>query len=60
MNKYAIILKSNNKVELVIEAVNMSTTDDGYVIELPNDSQVKVGDIYNPETQTFTVIEFGE
>lgn len=57
MNKYAIILSRNNRVELVVEAVNMQTTEDGYVVELPIDSQVKAGDLYNPETETFTSIQ---
>ena len=57
MPKYAIILERNNTVQLVIEAQNMQTTDDGYVVELPIDSLVKIGDLYNPETETFTSID---
>ncbi len=57
MPKYAIILERTNRVELVIEAVNMTTTPDGYVVEVPNDSNVKVGDLYNRETETFTSID---
>jgi hypothetical protein len=57
MPKYAIILERTNKVQLVIEAQNMQTTADGYVVELPNDSLVKIGDLYNPETETFTSID---
>ena len=57
MPKFAIILERNNIVQLVIEATNMSTTADGYVIEIPLDSTVKAGDKYNPETQEFTIVE---
>jgi hypothetical protein len=57
MPKYAIILERNNTVQLVIEATNMTTTDDGYVVELALDSLVKIGDLYNPETEIFTAID---
>ncbi len=57
MPRYAIILSSNNIVQLVVEATNMTTTNDGYVVTLPNDSIVKIGDRYNPSTQQFTSID---
>ena len=57
MKKYALMLQQNNVVQLVVEAVNMSTTPDGYVVEIPLESTVKVGDIYNPATQEFIIVD---
>lgn len=57
MKKFALMLTSNNVVQLVNEQVNMSTTPDGYVVEIPLDSTVKAGDIYNPTTQEFTIVD---
>jgi len=55
MKKFAIILKSNNIVQSVIEAINMQTSSDGYVVEIPLESTIKNGDFYNTITEVFEI-----